>query len=89
MLTAHTEREREDFFCMFFAQAVALSFGFSCPPKVNLQIDSNAAKFRKKGPKGMVGGKGRLEGRGSGHGFSSNNPYGKRGEGDRRQLVHI
>lgn len=70
-------------------QAVALSFGFSCPPKVNLQIDSNAAKFRKKGSKGLVGGKGRLEGRASGHGFSSNNPYGKRQEGDRRQLVHI
>ncbi|KAI5074583.1 hypothetical protein GOP47_0010544 [Adiantum capillus-veneris] len=70
-------------------QAVALSFGFNCPPKVNLQIDSNAAKFRKKGPKGTMGGKGRLEGKGSGHGFSSSNPYGKRQEGDRRQLVHI
>ncbi|MCO5583988.1 hypothetical protein L7F22_037906 [Adiantum nelumboides] len=70
-------------------QAVALSFGFTCPPKVNLQIDSSAAKFRKKGSKGVMGGKGHLEGRGSGHGFSSSNPYGKREEGDRRQLVHI
>uniref|UniRef100_A0A0D6R9W0 ATP-dependent RNA helicase n=1 Tax=Araucaria cunninghamii TaxID=56994 RepID=A0A0D6R9W0_ARACU len=64
-------------------QAVAASFGFSCPPKVNLNIDSNAAKFRKK-----AGGKGKIEGRKSGHSFNSKNPYGKRAEGDKRQFVH-
>ena len=71
-------------------QAVAQSFGFMWLPKVNLQIDSSASKFRKQGMKGVVkGGKGRLEGRSSGHGFSSTNPYGKRKEGDKRQMVHI
>ncbi len=75
---------------MVLPQAVAQSFGFMCPPKVNLQIESNAAKFRKQGKKGIGKGvKGRLDGRNSGHGFSSTNPYGKRKEGDKRQMVHI
>jgi len=66
-------------------QAVATSFGFSCPPKVNLNIDSNAAKFRKNAGKPGQGGK--LAGKKSGHNFSSSNPYGKRSEGDKRQFV--
>ncbi|KAL5544679.1 hypothetical protein UlMin_008463 [Ulmus minor] len=49
-------------------QAVAASFCFSNPPKVSLNIDSSASKFRKKSRK--------VEG--SRHGFSRNNPYGKR-----------
>ncbi|XP_031104752.1 DEAD-box ATP-dependent RNA helicase 51 [Ipomoea triloba] len=56
-------------------QAVAASFCFSSPPKVNLNIDSSAAKFRKK-HKG--------EGR---NGFSERNPYGNKGENDQRQFV--
>ncbi|KAF8005789.1 hypothetical protein BT93_K0159 [Corymbia citriodora subsp. variegata] len=58
-------------------QAVAASFCFSCPPKVNLNIDSNASKFRKKTRK--------VEG--SRHGFSDSNPYGRQKEGDTRQFV--
>ncbi|KAI3440540.1 uncharacterized protein J3R85_003291 [Psidium guajava] len=58
-------------------QAVAASFCFSCPPKVNLNIDSNASKFRKKMRKAE----------GSRHGFSENNPYGRQREGDTRQFV--
>ena len=59
-----------------FWQAVAASFCFSCPPKVNLNIDSNAAKFRKKAHKG------------SRNGFSESNPYGRqRDEDDKRQFV--
>ncbi|KAK6137713.1 hypothetical protein DH2020_028548 [Rehmannia glutinosa] len=58
-------------------QAVAASFCFTSPPKVNLNIDSNASKFRKKSRK--------IEG--SRHGFSDSNPYGKKGEGDIRQFV--
>lgn len=55
-------------------QAVASSFGFNCPPKVNLNLDSSAAKFRKKGPK--------VEGRSIGkHGFNASNPYGKKAGG--------
>ncbi|KAL3630221.1 hypothetical protein CASFOL_023205 [Castilleja foliolosa] len=58
-------------------QAVAASFCFTSPPKVNINIDSNASKSRKKPRK--------IEG--SRHGFSDNNPYGKKVEGDARQFV--
>lgn len=49
-------------------QAVAKSFCFSSPPKVNLNIDSGASKFRKKRRK-IEGGR---------NGFSESNPYGGR-----------
>ncbi|XP_021738244.1 DEAD-box ATP-dependent RNA helicase 27-like [Chenopodium quinoa] len=55
-------------------QAVATSFCFSCPPKVDIKLDSNASKFRKKSRK--------IEGR-----FNESNPYGKRGGDDTRQFV--
>ncbi|GER30498.1 ATP-dependent RNA helicase has1 [Striga asiatica] len=58
-------------------QAVAASFCFTSPPKVNLNIDSNASKFRKKAR--------RVEG--TRHGFSDSNPYGRKAEGDVRQFV--
>ncbi|KAL2489660.1 DEAD-box ATP-dependent RNA helicase 51 [Forsythia ovata] len=50
-------------------QAVAASFCFSSPPKVNLNLDSNTSKFRKKMKKDG----------GSRNGFSDKNPYGKKG----------
>ncbi|KAL0009606.1 hypothetical protein SO802_011108 [Lithocarpus litseifolius] len=53
-------------------QAVAASFCFSNPPKVNLNIDSGASKFRRKMRK-VEGAK---------HGFSESNPYGRQGGGD-------
>ncbi|KAH9604971.1 hypothetical protein KSS87_013970 [Heliosperma pusillum] len=56
-------------------QAVAKSFCFSCPPKIDLKIDSSASKFRKKMRK-VDGGR-----------FSSTNPYGKRSDDDVKQLV--
>ncbi|PWA41959.1 DEAD-box ATP-dependent RNA helicase 51 [Artemisia annua] len=60
-------------------QAVAASFCFSDPPKVALNIDSNASKFRQKSR--------RPEGR-SRNGFSENNPYGRnRGGGDDRTQI--
>ncbi|XP_021287125.1 DEAD-box ATP-dependent RNA helicase 51 [Herrania umbratica] len=59
-------------------QAVAASFCFSCPPKVNLNIDSNASKFRKKTRK--------VEG--VRNNFSESDPYGRqRSEDDNRQFV--
>ncbi|BBN17222.1 ATP-dependent RNA helicase DDX18/HAS1 [Marchantia polymorpha subsp. ruderalis] len=69
-------------------QSVATSFGFSCPPKVNLNLDSNAAKFRKSGGKPGTGRepKGRSK---SGHGFTASNPYGKRADNDKRQFTRI
>ncbi|XP_071715671.1 ATP-dependent RNA helicase HAS1-like [Rutidosis leptorrhynchoides] len=61
-------------------QAVAASFCFSNPPKLNLNIDSNASKFRQKSRK--------IEGR-SRNGFSENNPYGRNrgGRDDNTQIV--
>jgi len=62
-------------------QLVAKSFGFSVPPKVDLNMDrvkartkkgdsnSNSSKFSK-----------------SGHGFSASNPYGNKKQGDQRQF---
>ncbi|KAL3683442.1 hypothetical protein R1sor_001464 [Riccia sorocarpa] len=68
-------------------QAVATSFGFNCPPKVNLNLDSNAAKFRKQqGKPGEAKYKGKTK---SGHGFTAGNPYGKRAENDKRQFTRI
>ncbi|XP_074289948.1 DEAD-box ATP-dependent RNA helicase 27-like [Silene latifolia] len=55
-------------------QAVAKSFCFSCPPKVDLKIDSSASKFRKI--RKVHGGR-----------FSSTNPYGKRCDDDSEQFV--
>jgi ATP-dependent RNA helicase DDX18/HAS1 len=78
--------------CPLWLQAVAVSFGFSVPPKVNLNLDSNAAKFRKQrksgGPllPGMDKPKGRAK---SGHTFSAANPYGKRADSDKRQFTRI
>ncbi|KAF5769811.1 putative RNA helicase [Helianthus annuus] len=59
-------------------QAVAASFCFSNPPKVNLNIDSNASKFRQKAPK--------LKGK-SRNGFSESNPYGRSHSDDKTQVV--
>ncbi|KAJ6309963.1 hypothetical protein OIU76_014830 [Salix suchowensis] len=59
-------------------QAVAASFCFSSPPKMNLNMDSNASKFRKKANKG------------SRNGFSESNPYGRQSDGDeKRQFVSL
>ncbi|KAI3976863.1 hypothetical protein MKX01_008721 [Papaver californicum] len=57
-------------------QAVAASFCFSGPPKINLPLDSNASKFRKKSC--------RVDG--NRHGINQNNPYGKQKD-DNRQFV--
>ncbi|GKV25122.1 hypothetical protein SLEP1_g34607 [Rubroshorea leprosula] len=59
-------------------QAVAASFCFSSPPKVNLNIDSNASKHRNK----------RRKVEGTRNGFSESNPYGRqKSEDDNRQFV--
>jgi ATP-dependent RNA helicase DDX18/HAS1 len=46
--------------------AVAKSFCFTSPPKVNLNIDSSASKFKKRKVEGTR------------NGFSPNNPYGRK-----------
>ncbi|PPD76654.1 hypothetical protein GOBAR_DD26410 [Gossypium barbadense] len=58
-------------------QAVAASFCFSCPPKVNLNIDSNASKSRKKMRK--------VEG--TRNNFSESNPYGRQGSEARNTAI--
>ncbi|CAI0400672.1 unnamed protein product [Linum tenue] len=59
-------------------QAVAASFCFSGPPKVNLNIDSSASKFRKTNNSKKKGS------------FSDNNPYGRssdNGNEDKRKFM--
>merc|ERR1711933_46429 len=63
---------------------VAKAFGFSAPPKVDLNL-KHTARSKKKGAAG--GAKGELIAKSSGHQFSAANPYGKRGSGDGRQFV--
>ena len=63
---------------------VAKSFGFEHPPKVSLQLKPNAkAGDKRQGSKGKAGAKS-----GSGHKFTSDNPYGKRADNDARQFSH-
>jgi len=66
--------------------AVGLSFGFSRPPKVQLNLESKASKGRGKVSNGAPGSDYRRQ-KGTGHGFSANNPYGKKGSGDSRQFI--
>ena len=68
--------------------AVARSFGFTTPPRVNINIESRAAHTRKA-IKGGTGAGADYRRQKTGHGFSAQNPYGKRAEGDRRQFVRV
>lgn len=52
-------------------KAIALSFGFANPPKVNINIESHARSARNN--KSYE----KLKGKKKGHGFSAANPYGK------------
>ena len=75
---------------------VAKAFGFSVPPRVDLNFSprvregrSKGARYNKqgKGNKGGMGGQEKGGGKG-GHGFSADNPYGKRAASDKRQFTH-
>jgi len=72
--------------------AVASSFGFEGPPRVQLNLESKAKHARREKRQGMEGAddgrKRKQAGQHSGHGFSSANPYGKRDKGDTRQFAH-
>uniref|UniRef100_A0A7S0V161 ATP-dependent RNA helicase n=1 Tax=Polytomella parva TaxID=51329 RepID=A0A7S0V161_9CHLO len=67
-------------------QGVARSFGFTVPPRVNLNLESHASSARKAGKGG--GGKADYN-RKSGHSFSNSNPNGKREAGDKRQFARF
>lgn len=67
--------------------AVASSFGFHKPPKVQLNLDSTASKGRKKSRgEGGPGSDYRRQ-KGTGHKFSAENPYGRKDANDSRQFV--
>ncbi|CAM9767842.1 unnamed protein product [Chrysoparadoxa australica] len=63
---------------------VAKSFGFSVPPRANLNLSARGEKGRKKTNQGR---KEHSKG-GGGHAFSASNPYGARKSSDKRQFVH-
>jgi ATP-dependent RNA helicase DDX18/HAS1 len=64
--------------------AVGRSYGFSVPPRVDLDFNVRGQKGRAK--KAMTAGKDRRSA--GGHAFSASNPYGKRQSGDTRQFTH-
>jgi ATP-dependent RNA helicase DDX18/HAS1 len=72
--------------------AIAKSLGMAAPPRVNLGLESKTANVRAAARRGGGGGGGdsaaphkkRMR---TGHAFSADNPYGRRAEGDTRQVV--
>ena len=58
-------------------KAVARSFGFSQPPRVNINIESRSAHTRKAAASGRAANYKRQRGSGP-HGFSKDNPYGRK-----------
>ncbi|KAK9816761.1 hypothetical protein WJX72_004846 [[Myrmecia] bisecta] len=82
-ILAYNSHQLKDIFNVHLLdlQAVARSFGFSAPPRVNLNLESKASHVRKA----KQGADYRRQGK-SGHAFSASNPYGKRALGDNRQF---
>lgn len=70
-------------------KAVARSFGFSAPPRVNISIESKAAHTRRAAGKGGAAQGADYRRSKSGHRFTADNPYGKRPTGDTRQFVRV
>jgi ATP-dependent RNA helicase DDX18/HAS1 len=66
-------------------QAVAKSFGFNCPPKVQLALESRT-KHTRKAENHKQSGAGKSMS-GGGRSFSAENPYGKKEKGDTRQFT--
>ena len=72
---------------------MARSFGFTTPPRVNLNIESKASHARKaaktqyKAGGGGGGGGADYRRMKTGHTFSAANPYGKKAAGDTRQFI--
>jgi ATP-dependent RNA helicase DDX18/HAS1 len=83
---------------------VARGFGFTIPPKVNLNISATSHDDRKRGGGGFADNSKRRVGeimdpkkkaaaimrlqQNNGHSFSASNPYGKRESSDARQFSH-
>ena len=76
-------------------QGVGKAFGFTVPPRVDLNFSARGDKKGRAKPRAPEGHGGGGAGAGggkkdvyakSGHAFSADNPYGKRAEGDKRQF---
>lgn len=64
-------------------KAIAKSFGFQTPPRVNINIESKSAHTRRASKaKGAD-----YRRKKTGHAFSASNPYGQKSETDNRQFV--
>ncbi|CAK0761140.1 ATP-dependent RNA helicase [Coccomyxa viridis] len=91
-LLAYNSHQLKDIFNVHTLDlvSVAKSFGFSQPPRVNLNLESKASHVRKAHRNALEGAKaGANYKRKTGHAFSADNPYGKRSTSDKRQMVRI
>ena len=72
-------------------QGVGKAFGFSVPPRVDLDFsargDKRSNQQKKVNNANNEGGKKRKFEQTSGHSFSADNPYGKRADNDKRQFI--
>lgn len=73
-------------------QALGVAFGFTVPPRVDLNFSTKGDKAGRKKKKMGVDGAANRGGvaakmSASGHAFSASNPYGQRAAGDKRQFV--
>ena len=68
-------------------QGVGEAFGFSVPPRVDLNFSAKGDKRKAHSGNGMMAGKKTGMYGGTGHAFSADNPYGKRASDDKRQFV--
>lgn len=72
---------------------VAKAFGFSVPPRVNLNLKASGTAIKRRGGGGGFGDTKKrvavekMRKQGSGHGFSASNPYGRKDAGDARQFT--
>ena len=68
-------------------QGLGQAFGFSVPPRVDINFSARGDKSTKRGKqKKVAAGQKGMHQLSSGHAFSAENPYGKRAADDRRQF---
>ncbi len=90
-LLAYASHSHKDIFKVLELdlQGVGKGFGFSVPPRVDLNLSARGPEKRGrnklKKPQSAEGGRKEKFGS-SGHAFSADNPYGKKAEGDKRQF---
>ena len=67
-------------------QGLGQAFGFSVPPRVDINFSARGDKSSKRGNRKKAAGQNGIHQLSSGHAFSAENPYGKRDANDRRQF---